>query len=126
MKADWKPQAETAGGKIEELLTSEFPFHKESGHQMKGWYKIMAGRTLLPAQLTIERITAERVELHHHIPTPGENIPVSVDPFPLDELVPMEDDIEWAVRRMWDNHSGGPSRIRAEHLQQWIWEAQKE
>ena len=92
---------------------------------MKGWYKIMAGRAVPPAQLTLDRITAERVALHHHIPPPGENIPVSVDPFPLDELVPMEDNIEWAVRRIRDNRSGGPSIIRVEHLQQWLWEAQK-
>ena len=93
---------------------------------MKGWYKIMAGRVFPPARLTIKRITAERVALHHHIPPPGENIPVSVGPFPLDELVPTEGDIEWEVRSMRDNRSGGLSRIRAEHLQQWLWEAQKE
>ena len=55
---------------------------------------------------------AERVVLHHHIPRPGENIPISVDPLQLDESVPMEDDIEWAVQRMRDNCSRGPSRIR--------------
>ena len=76
---------------------------------MKWWYKIMDGRTLLPAQLTIKWITAERVALHHHIPPPGENILVSIDPLPLDESVPMEDNIEWVVRRMRDNRSGGPS-----------------
>ena len=116
---------ETSRGKIEELLTSDSPFHKESGHQMKGWYKIMAGRTLPPARLTIERVTEERAALHHHIPPPGKNIPISIYPFPLDESVPMEDDIEWAVQKMRDKRSGGPSTIRAEHLQQWLWEAQK-
>ena len=68
----------------EELLTSDSPFPKESGHQMKGWYKVVAGRALLPARITINRIRAERVALHHHIPTPGENIPISVDPLLLD------------------------------------------
>ena len=89
MKADWKPRVETAGGKIENLLTSGSPFHKESGHHMKGWYKIVAGRTLPPARITIERITEKRVALHHHTPPPGENIPLFVDPFLLDESVPM-------------------------------------
>ena len=51
---------------------------------------------------------------------------VSVGPFPLDESVPTEGDIKWEVRSMRDNRSGGLSRIRAEHLQQWLWEAQKE
>ena len=78
----------------------------------------------LPSRLTIERITAERVALHHHIPSPGENIPIFVDPFPLDESVPTEDDIEWEVRRLRDKYSRRPSIIRAEHLQQWLREAQ--
>ena len=68
---------------------------------------------------------AERFALHRHIPPPGENISIYVDPLPLDELVPMEDDIKWEVRKLRDNGSSSPSGIRAEHLQQWLWEAQK-
>ena len=55
----------------------------------------------------------------------GENIPISVDPLLVDDSVPTEDNIEWAVRRLMDNHSGGPSGMRVEHLQQWLWEARK-
>ena len=91
---------------------------------MKGWCKVVAGCALPPARLTIKWITAERVALHNHIPPQGENIPISVDHFPLDDSVPMEDDIKWAVRRLRDNCSSSPSGIRAEHLQQWLWEAQ--
>ena len=36
----------------------------------------------------------------------------------------MEDDIKLAVRRLRDNRYSSPSGIRAEHLQQWIWESQ--
>ena len=85
---------------------------------MKGWYKVVAGRALLPARLTIKRITEERVALHHHIPPPGENIPISVDPFLLDGLVTMEDDIEWAVQRLRDNRSDGSYGMRVEQIQQ--------
>ena len=88
---------------------------------MKGWYKIADGSTSPPDLLTIKRITEEQVALHHHIPPPGENIPISVDPFPLDKLVPMKDGIKWAVRRLRDNGSDSLSRIRVEHLQQWLW-----
>ena len=56
---------------------------------MKGWYKAAAGCASLPARLTIKRIMEERVALHHHIPPPGENIPISIDSFQLDESVPM-------------------------------------
>ena len=62
---------ETHRGKIEDLLNYEPPFHKETWHQLKGWYNVAAGCALLPAQLTIERITEEWVALNHHIPPRG-------------------------------------------------------
>ena len=92
---------------------------------MKGLYKVVTGRAFPPARLTIKRITAERVALHHHIPPSWEKIPIYVDPLPMDDLVNMEDDIKCAVQRLRDNCCGGPSRMRKEHLQQWLWEAQK-
>ena len=67
----------------------------------------------------------ERVALHHHIPPPGENIPIYVDTLPLGELVPMEDDIKCAVQRLRYNSYRSPSVIRVEHLKHCLWEAQK-
>ena len=52
---------------------------------------------------------AERVALHHHIPPPWEKIPICVDPFLVDYLVPTEDAIKWAVRLLTDNRSRGPA-----------------
>ena len=46
-----------------------------------------------PARVTLKRITAERVDLYSYMLPPGENIPVSVEPFPVDDLVLMEDNI---------------------------------
>ena len=46
---------ETSGCKIEDILTSDPPLNKEAWHQVKGWYKFLAGRTSLPARPTIER-----------------------------------------------------------------------
>ena len=55
---------------------------------------------------------AERVALYHQVQPLGENAPLSFEPFPVEESVPTEEDIEWAVRRMRNNRSGGPSGIR--------------
>ena len=55
---------------------------------MKGWYQAAFDFAPPPARVTLERITAEQVDLYRHIPPPGENIPVSVDPLPVEELVP--------------------------------------
>ena len=43
----------------------------------------------------------------------------------MDDSVPMEDDIEWAVTGLRKNSSGGASGMRAEHLRRWLATLQK-
>ena len=72
---------------------------------------------------------AERVTLYNHVPPPGENIPVDIKPFMVDDLVPEEGEIEWAVKRLRNNPFRGASRMRAEHKKGWLavaWRAEKE
>ena len=83
---------------------------------MKGWYWGAINRMPPPARVTLERITVERVDLYCHIPTHMENIPVSVEPFQVDEMVPTEDNIEWAVKRQPKHRSTPPSGMHTEHL----------
>ena len=45
---------------------------------------------------------------------------MTVEPTHIDDLVPTEDEIEAAVKKLWRNRSGGPSRIRAEHVMGWL------
>ena len=52
----------------------------------------MVNRVPPPARATLERITAERVDLYSYVPSPGENIPVTVDE---------------AVKKLRRNRSGG-------------------
>ena len=87
---------------------------------MKGWYQAAAKRGPPPARATLERITAERTELYSQVPSPGENIPVTVEPALIDDSVPTEDKIAAAVQKLRRKRSGGPSRIRAEHIKGWI------
>ena len=54
----------------------------------------------------------------------GENITISVENFLVDDLLSKEDKIKWAVQRLKDNYSIGPSGMRVEHLQQWLREVQ--
>ena len=87
---------------------------------MKGWYKAAVKWGPPPAQATLERITAGRVELYSYVPPPGENIPVTVTPSDVDDPVPKEDEIAKAVKKLRRNRSGGASGMRAEHLKGWI------
>ena len=79
-----------------------------------------------PAQVTLEQITADCVDLYRHIPPPGDNTPISVEPFPVEDLLPTEDKIKWAVKRMRKHRSGRPSEMRSDHLKGWLAEAHKE
>ena len=60
----------------------------------------MVDRASPPARATLEWITSERVDLYSYVPSPGTNIPVTVRPIPVDDLVPTEDKIEEAVKNL--------------------------
>ena len=74
---------------------------------MKGWYRATANRGPPPARDTLEQITAERVELYSQVPSPGDNIPVTVKPSEIDDVVPTEDEIREAGKKLRRNRSGG-------------------
>ena len=91
------------------LLGADPPNPKETWRLLKGWYKAAVDRAPPPARDTIKRITAERVDLYSYVPSPGENIPVTVKLVEVDDSVPTEDEIEEAVKKLRQNKSGGPS-----------------
>ena len=90
LRTDRKRWAEEAGAEVEALLGSNPPLDREAWHRIKGWYKATVDRAPLPARVTLERIMAEREELYSYVPLPGTKIPISMQPFPVDDLVPME------------------------------------
>ena len=53
-------------------------------------------------------------------PPPGDNIPVTIEPFAVEDGVPAEEEIEWAVKRLQNNCAGGVSRMWAEDLKGWL------
>ena len=77
------------------------------------------------ARVALERITAERVELCSYVSPPGKNIPIYVQPFPVDDSVPTVDEIKWVVKQLRNNRSGGPSGMQVERLKRWLATSQK-
>ena len=65
------------------------------------------------------------MELYSYVPTPGTNIPISVENLPVDDSVPTEDEREWEVIRLQNHCSGGPSGMLAEHLTRCLEAARK-
>ena len=100
--------------------------HRESWNHIKGWYKAVVYLAPPPVQVNLEWITAERVELYNYVPLPGMNIPISMQPFLVENLLPTKDEIEWAVTRLCNHRSRGMLGMRAEHLMRWMAAARKE
>ena len=93
LKVDRRQRTEDAGVKIEAIFASDPPFQTEAWQHMKGWYKAASDRAPPPARVTLEQIMAEWVALYRQVPPPGEDIPISVDPFQVEDSVPTEDNI---------------------------------
>ena len=99
LKGDRKRRVEDAGKDMEALLGEDTPNAKEAWRRMKGWYRTAANRGPPPARATLERITAERVELYSQVPSLGDNIPVTVKSAEIHNSVPTEDEIAEAVMK---------------------------
>ena len=56
---------------MDTLLGEDPPNAKEAWRSLKGWYKAAVNRAPPPAQATLERITAERVDLYSYVSSPG-------------------------------------------------------
>ena len=93
---------------------------------MGGWYRDLANRPPPPACVSLETLTAERVELCAHVPPAGLPIPKEVASFPVDDNIPGQEEIAKAVLQLRLHRAGGPSTMRAEHLRMWIYTATRE
>ena len=112
LKGDRRRRAEEAVAEVETLLGLDPPLHQEYWHRLKGWYQDAVDHAPPPTWVTLEQITADRVDLS--------NTPISVEPFQVDDSVPMEDEIQWTVKRLQNHRSGDTSRMWAKHLKGWL------
>ena len=94
--------------------------------RLQGWYKVTVDRPPPPARATLARVTAERTTLYSRVTPPGDTIPVTIAPFTVEDGVPSEAEVEWAVKRLRNNRVGGPSRMRAEDLKGWLAAARRD
>ena len=117
---DRRRRADEAEVEVEALVEADPPLIQEAWYRIQGWYKAAVDRSLPPARATLKRITAERVVLYSRVPPRGYSIPVEIKPFEVEDGVPYEGEIDWAVKRLHNNRAGGASRMRAEDLKEWL------
>ena len=56
---------------------------------------------------SLKRVTAERAQLYSRVPPPVDAISVTIDPYKVEDGVPSEAEVEWAVKRLRNNRAGG-------------------
>ena len=111
---------------METLLGLYPPLRREAWHRLKGWYWDAVDHALPPARVTLKQFTGNQVDLYSYMKPPGENLPISVETFSVDDSLPTEDDIEWAVTRLRNHRSGGGGfGMRAKHPKGWLAAARK-
>ena len=117
---DRRRRTEKAGAEVEALMKADPYLIQEAWYRLQGWYKAAVDRAPPPARATLKQVTAERVTLYSRIPPPVNTIPFTIEPFAVEDGVPTEAEIEWAVKHLRNNRAGGPSRMRAEDLKGWL------
>ena len=109
IQEDRRQRAAKSGSVVEYLLTSNPHLIREEWIRMWGWYKDSVDHPLPPSRVAIATMMSERVELYWHVPYMGQTIRVRLISFLVDDPILEEEEIFWAVRRLFLNRSGGPS-----------------
>ena len=87
---DRRRRVEEAGAEVEDLMKADPPLIQEARYRLQGWYKAAVDRAPPPSRATLKRVSAERVTLYSRIPPLGNNIPVTIEPFAVEDRVPTE------------------------------------
>ena len=85
---------------METLVKADPPLIQEAWYRIQGWYKAAVELAPPPARVMLKRITAERVALYSRVLPSGDNNPVEIEPFEVEDKVPDEGGIEWAFKRL--------------------------
>ena len=88
LAADRRRRADEAGVEVEALVKADPQLIQEAWYRFQGWYKAAVDRAPPPARATLKRVTAERFALYSRVPSPGDNIPVTIEPFAVEDGVP--------------------------------------
>ena len=120
LRRDWRQRTEDAAAEVEgHLDKGEI---KEAWRSLKFWYREVEGRAPRPSLQTMEKQTAERVELYAKVPRADLRapLPINVEPFSISDAVPSEWEIREAVARLKNGRTGGVSGMRAKDIKGWL------
>ena len=89
-------------------------YDKEAFCHLKGWYRVATVTQAKPCYQTMERQTSEWVDLYARRQSPGNPLPILVDPDGIDDNPPEDGKIRSAVARLSNGRAAGALGMRAE------------
>ncbi len=98
-------EAELAGGDVQEAFWC-----------LKGWYRNTSDSMAHPCPQTMEQQTAERVALYARRDSPGDPLPINIDPVHIDNGTPTDAKIRDAAQQLTNGRASGASGMRAEDV----------
>ncbi len=112
-------------GKVAEtaLLTGDI---QEAFCFLQCWYREVTKAAPKPCFQTVERQTRDHKQLYRYVPSPGDLIPVNVDPGGVEDGRPHDPEICEKVHGLSNKRAGGTWCIRAEGLKRWLTECEAE
>jgi hypothetical protein len=118
LKADRTAHTAQVGNSIVANL-AKGNIHKAFCH-LKGWYRAATETQARPCFHTMERQTAEHVDLYRRCNSPGPPAAINVAPLEVRDDMPVDGEIRAVVAKLTNGHSAGASRMQAEHLKEWL------
>jgi Reverse transcriptase (RNA-dependent DNA polymerase) len=118
IKQDRKTRTMKAGEEIETMLKNKDI--RGAWSRLKRWYKQVTGRNRKPSPMDMATITATYKELYAMDNNLDNNVPIiNYIPTPINDDVPSDVEIRYAVTRLKRWKAPGPTGLRTEELQYW-------
>lgn len=125
LREDRKQRCASVGQEVESYL-SDPKTVQEAWNRIRTWYRHAEDRAPKPARADLQKVTEEYASLYRKSEPAGDPIPVVVAPFDVPDDIPTESEIESAVMRLRSGKAPGPSRMRTDHLKEWLANANRE
>ena len=93
---------------------------QEAFRYLKGLYRTATETTTRPCPQTMVRQTTERIALYARRDSPGEPLPINVDPILITDGAPTDGELREAVTDLTNGRAGGASGMRAEDVKAWL------
>jgi hypothetical protein len=111
---DWQACTQKVGKEIEALLQQQDLKGTWDAH--KAWYKHAGDHPTKPSHQDLESLTTEWKALYSYVPSPGAPLPIHVNPFPVLDIAPLEEEVATAVWKLCSGKAPGPSGLKAKDL----------